>query len=281
MKCTKCGKEVGKTDKFCQYCGTKVEAEAKETKTTVAKAVEKKETKAEKVEAVKVEENTEKKGNGLAIAGMVLGIIGIVLSLIAGPGAFLFPLLALIFSLCAKNKCGYKTAGIITSIVGFVIELIVTILAIVLFSSLAGLFGAIVDEYDHDYNYDYDYNYSYKDKTPYGTWECVPYPSTSSNPEKTTIKFSYGGTITYGPTDSLSTDYYSGTFTYTPETEKNNQYTDKYFLDVKAPVNKFVMGGIDQDATNKNLNMEIQLVDDYDTAYIMFYNTYSTYKCER
>ena len=41
------------------------------------------------------------------------------------------------------------------------------------------------------------------------------------------------------------------------------------------------MGGIDQDATNKNLNMEIQLVDDYDTAYMMFYNTYSTYKCER
>ncbi len=32
MECKKCGKEVKKTDAFCQYCGTKIEQEEKKTK---------------------------------------------------------------------------------------------------------------------------------------------------------------------------------------------------------------------------------------------------------
>ena len=288
MKCTNCGKEVKKTDKFCQYCGTEVKAEEKKTTKTavVEKKAETKKTAAKKVEAVKVEEpkvEEKKSGNGLAIASMVLGIIGIVFSLILGPVAFILPLLALIFGLCSK-KSGYKTAGIITSIVGFVIEIIIIIIYVLFFSSLFSLIGNYVDNYDYNYNnnYNYDYDYdSYKNKTPYGTWKCEPYPSSSSNPEKTTLKFSYTGTFTYGPSDSLYTNYYSGKFTYEDETEKNNKYTDKYFINIKAPVSEFVMDGVKQDATNKNLNMEMQLIDDYDTAVIMFYNTYNTYKCER
>ena len=281
MKCTKCGKEIGKTDLFCQYCGTEVKKEEEKTKAVEKKTATKK---AEKVEAVKVEEKKEdnKSGNGLAIASMVLGIIGIVFSLIAGPGAFLFPLLALIFGLCSK-KSGYKTAGIVTSIVGFVIELIITILAVTLFSSLIGLAGSYYDYYNDYYDdYNYDYDYDYKNTLPQGEWTCVPYPSYDyTNAEKTTLKLNYDKTFMYGPTEDLMNNYYSGTYTYETEYEKNREYTDKYFIDIKAPVTKYVYNGVSQDATNANLNMEIQLVDDYDTSYIMFYNTYNTYKCER
>ena len=233
------------------------------------------------MEAVKVESSTEKKpGNGLAIAGMVLGIIGIVLSLFAGPAAFLFPLLALIFALCAKNKSGFKTAGIITSIVGFVIELIITIVFIIFFSAFMGLVGEYIDDYD-DYDYNYDYNYTYKNSLPHGEWKCKSYPSYSGDKEETTLKLNYGGTFTYGPSDDLYKNYYSGTFTYETEYDKNKDYTDRKFIDIKAPVTKFVLDGVEQDASNKNLNMEMELVEDYDTAYIIFYNTGYTYKCER
>ena len=277
MKCKKCGKEVGKTDAFCQYCGTEIKKEEK-AKTTVAKTTEKRKEVKEEVVAEKV--TTEKKsGNGLAIAGMVLGIIGIVLSLLIGPIAFLFPLLGLILSLCAK-KCGFKTAGIITSIVGFVIELIITILVVVFFSAFMGLVGDYVNNYDdYNYDYDYDYNYTYKNETPYGTWKCVSYPSSDS--EETTLNLKYSGRFVYGPSDDLTNNYYSGTFTYTTEYEKNKDYTDRKFIDIKAPVDEFTLDGVKQDASNKNLNMEMELIDDYDTSIIMFYNTYNTYKCER
>ncbi len=265
MECKKCGKPVKKTDAFCQYCGTKLEAEKKETKTT--KKVEKKEE--VKQEVVKTEVVEQKKsGNGLAIAGMVLGIIGIVFSLIVGPFAFLFPLLGLIFALCAKGKSGYKTAGIITSIVGFVIGIIYLILGVFVFSSLLGLAGNYIN------------NYSYA--SPYGEWTCTSYPSYSyKNSEETTLNLKYDGTYIYGPKDELENNHYSGTFTYTSETDKNEKYSGKKFFDIKAPVTEYINQGVKGSTYGKNLNMEMQLINDYDEAIIMFYNTYNTYKCTK
>ena len=53
MKCKKCGKEVGKTDAFCQYCGTKIEQEEKKVAASTTKKEEAKVVKVEKVEEKK------------------------------------------------------------------------------------------------------------------------------------------------------------------------------------------------------------------------------------
>jgi len=51
--------------------------------------------------------------------------------------------------------------------------------------------------------------------------------------------------------------------------------------EITAPVTEFKMNGIDQDASNKNLNMEMEFINDYDEAIIMFDNTANTYKCTK
>lgn len=271
MKCTKCGKEIKKTDTFCQYCGTeqkkeevKPVAEKKTTakKTTAPKAVEKKEeVKVEKV----VKEEPKKGSKGLAIAGMILGIVGVIFSLIIGPIAFLLPLLGLIFSLCGQ-KGGFKVTGIITSAIAFVIEIIYLLLSIFVFSSFLGFLG----EYINDYT------------TPYGEWTCTSYPSSSyKTSEETILQLNRDGTFKYGPKEGLDKNYYSGTFTYTSEIDKNEKYDGRKFFDIKAPVTRFVYNGTDGSTYNKNLNMEMQILDEWDSAVIMFYNTYNTYKCYR
>lgn len=264
MKCTKCGKEVKKTDSFCQYCGTALAKEAKVEEKKTTKAVVKKEE--VKVEPV-VKEEPKKGSKGLAIAGMVLGIVGVIFSLIIGPIAFLFPLLGLIFSLCGR-KGGFKIAGIITSIIAFVIEIVYLFISIVFFSSLFGFLG----EYLEDYHY----------ASPYGEWTCTSYPSYSySSNDETTLKLKYDGTYIYGPKGDLDDNHYSGTFTYTVESDKNEQYEGKKFYDIKAPVTEFKKDGVSGSTYNKNLNMEMELINDYDEAIIMFYNTYNTYKCTK
>ena len=276
MKCTKCGKDIEKTDKFCQYCGTEVKAEEKK-ETKVVKTVEKKKEAKEEVKVEKVENNGAATKKGLAIASMILGIIGIVFSW-CGLWVVIFPILALIFALCSK-KSGFKIAGLITSIVGFVLQIIVTLFA---FAALTSLFGIIEEYADDYYDDDYNYNYTYKYATPYGEWTCTPYPESSyTSKDETTLKFNYTGTFIYGPKGELDDNYYSGKFTYTKEYDKNEKYTDKEFIDIKAPVDKFVLKGIEQDASNKNLNMEMEFINDYKEAIIMFYNTSNTYHCKK
>ena len=281
MKCKKCGKEVSKTDLFCQYCGTKVEVEETSKKTEKVKAEK---VKTEKVEDVKVGTVKEEKANttgqsnaagkGFAIASMSLGIIGIILTFVWGPFAFVLSLLGLIFAIVSKKKCGFKTAGLITSIVGLALQVIATILIVFFFSTFMAIFA---DYIDSDL-------YSYKNDNIHGEWTCKPYPSYSySSSEETTLKLNYDGTYIYGPKNSLNNNYYSGEFTYESEYDKNleNYSKGSKFYDIDADVDKFVMNGISLSTYGKSLDMEMELVDDYDTAYIMFYNTSDTYKCER
>ena len=56
---------------------------------------------------------------------------------------------------------------------------------------------------------------------------------------------------------------------------------NKKFYDIKAPVTEFKKDGVSGSTYNKNLNMEMELINDYDEAIIMFYNTYNTYKCTK
>ena len=279
MKCKKCEKEISKTDTFCQYCGTKVEEETETKVAVVEKRKEKKEkVKAEKVEAVKVEPvnttNNSQPGKGLAIASMSLGIVGIVFTFFIGPLAFIFSLLGLIFALVAKRKCGFKLAGLITSIVGMVLQVIATIIIIFFFSAFMTILGEYLDT---------DF-YKYSGESVYGEWTCKPYPSYSyKSSEETTLKLNYDGTYIYGPSDDLDRNHYSGTFTYETEYDKNleNYSKGSKFYDLNVYVNEFMISGVKGSTYGKNLDMEMELVDDYDTAYIMFYNTNNTYKCER
>ena len=279
MKCTKCGKTIKETDKFCQYCGTEVKAaEKKTTAKKEVKAVEKK----EEVKVVPVKKEAETKtGNGLAIAGMVLGIIGLVLSFAIGPFAFLLTLLGLILSICSK-KSGYKIAGIVTSAIGIFIQIIWIVIAL----AFTSFFTEVIRSLDYDYDFDYDndnYGISYKYASPYGEWKCKPYPSSDyTNKDETTLNLKYDGTFIYGPSDDLTNNFYSGTWTYEKEYDKNKEYTDREFVDIKAPVTRFKLDGVEQTtSSNMNLNMEMEFINDYDEALIIFYNTYNTYKCEK
>lgn len=296
MKCTKCGKQVKKTDKFCQYCGTTIKAEETKKTTTKKVASEKKEavkkvTKTvEKEKPVKEEVKVETKEvqsrkKGFGIAGMVLGILSIVFCW-CGLWVVIFPILGLIFSLISK-KNGFKVVGLITSIVGFFLQIIVTLFTVLVFGSLtsiynryaAGEYEDLINEYEEKIEEKYD---SYKYASLYGEWTCTPYPESSyTTKEETTLKFKYDGTYIYGPKDTLTNNYYSGNFTYEKEYDKNKLYTDREFMDVKATVDKFVLSGVEQDTTNKNLNMEFEFINDYKEAIIMFYNTSNTYRCKK
>ena len=148
MECKKCGKKVTKSTKFCTNCGEEVIFEEKKTTSTkAAKAVK---ARAEKVEAVKVEEpkkEVKKESNGLAIAGMVLGIVGLVFTLILNVASiliFLLPLLGLIFSIVAKGKKGFKIAGLVTSIIAIILEVLFLLLGIFVFSSFMSIFGEYI-----------------------------------------------------------------------------------------------------------------------------------------
>ncbi len=276
MKCKKCGKEVSKTDAFCQYCGTKVEVEEKTSKKAER-------VKAEKVEDVKVEpvktektnnEQSNAAGKGFAIAAMSLGIVGLIFTFVSGPCAFILSLLGLIFAIVSKKKCGFRTAGLITSIVGLVLQVISTIIVIIFFSTFMTILGEYIDS---------DL-VNYKKDSVYGTWNCKSYPSYDyTNSEETTLKLKYDGTYIYGPSNDLDNNHYSGTFTYESEYDKNleNYSKGSKFYDIKGNVDEFMMSGVKGSTYGKNLNMEIELVNDYDEAYIMFYNTGNTYKCER
>jgi thiol:disulfide interchange protein len=70
--------------------------------------------------------------NGLAIVGLVMGIISIVLSCCYGSGV-VFGIVGLICSIMAnkKNKTGIGTAGLITSIIGIVISVLMLIVYII------------------------------------------------------------------------------------------------------------------------------------------------------
>ena len=199
MKCTKCGKEINKTDKFCQYCGTEVKKEEKKETKVVKAAEKKKEVKEEvKVEKVTKADESQARRKGFGIAGMVLGILSIVFCW-CGLWVVIFPILGLVFSLISK-KNNFKVVGIITSIVGFVLQIICTILALAAMTSLFGLVDDYVNNYDND---DDNYNYSYKYASLYGEWTCTPYPASDyTNHEETTLKFKYDGTFIYGPKDS-------------------------------------------------------------------------------
>ena len=272
MFCSKCGKEIEKDTKFCSSCGAKVE--------------EKKETKKEVVKEEKVEVKTEEKprGNGLGIAGMIIGIVSLILSWLLTLIIFIIPVVGLILSICSKGKKGFKITGIITNALAMVLCIV---FFIVYMSSVGSFFGDVFGEIGS----------AVKSGYPYGTWTCVPYSSlnlykydydniaSNSEDNLTVLTLNTDNTYKYGPKKDSYKNYYKGTFTYDVETDKNEQYKEKgySFVMIKGPANEYMLDGVSQDATDKAINLEMELFKEYnyDKALIIFTNNYNMYMCER
>ena len=300
MNCEKCGKKNTKTAVFCTNCGEELKKEEKATVEKVVEAREEAKTKAAE-KKVEVVETKKEEGKGLAIAGMVLGIVGLLFSFIIGPFAFILPLLGLIFSLVAKNGKGFKIAGIITSAVAIVIEIIFVIISVLFVGSFFSILGDYIENGDldeiediiDDYDDDYDL-YSYKGESPYGTWTCAPFEDSdgynvdiddADDEDKTYLKLHYTDKYEYGPYLDLYKNHYSGGFSYEIEKDKNEQNKSNgyKFIMVKGEVDEFMQDGIKGSTENKALNFEMELFKDYnyDKALIIFPSTYNMYICER
>ena len=291
MECKKCGKKVTKSTKYCTNCGEEVIFEekkktatktAKTTKTSPVKA------RAEKVEAVKVEEPktvAKKESNGLAIAGMVLGIIGLVLTLLLNVVSiivFLLPLLGLIFSIVAKGKKGFKIAGLITSIISIVLQILFLLLGIFVFSSFMSIFGEYIGN-------------SSRGEDPHGRWVCAPFSSSTGgyntdvnsvdDEDKTVLQLGEDGRYVYGPLLDTDNNHYAGYYTYDIEYDKNEEnISNGYkFIEIDGDVDEYINKGIKGSTYNKTFDMEMELFRDYDydKAMIIFTNTYNMYICER
>ena len=286
MECKKCGKKVTKGTKFCTNCGEEVIfEEAKKTESKTAKAVK---ARAEKVEAVKVEEpkkEVKKESNGLAIAGMVLGIVGLVFTLILNVASiliFLLPLLGLIFSIVAKGKKGFKIAGLVTSIIAIILEVLFLLLGIFVFSSFMSIFGEYIGN-------------SSRGEDPHGRWVCAPFSSSTGgyntdvnsvdDEDKTVLQLGEDGRYVYGPFLDTDNNHYAGYYTYDIEYDKNEEnISNGYkFIEIDGDVDEYINKGIKGSTYNKSLDMEMELFRDYnyDKAMIIFTNTYNMYICER
>lgn len=294
MFCSKCGKKIEDGTKFCPGCGSKAEAK-KET------------VKAEPVKTVKKEES---ESNGLGIAGMVMGIISIILAFFLSVFILIIPIVGLILSCVAKGKKGFKIAGIITNIVAILLSIIMAIIGIVMVGSLIG--GAIQDTINDNEDIISDIKDEIEDKVddvkkatksgyPYGTWTCVPYSSMnlqnydydnikSNNKEDLTVlKLNTDNSFQYGPYVDNYKNYYKGNFTYEIETSKNEQYKSQgyAFIDVDGKILEFKNEGVDQnvpDTARLHFEMELWETYGYDKALIGFYDDYSInnmYFCER
>ena len=88
----------------------------------------------------------ERQSNGMATASLILGIISIVLGFFGWIG-IICGILAIIFAIVAKNKIkvnpalahtnGSATGGLITGIIGLLIGIAITVIAIMFVSAVA------------------------------------------------------------------------------------------------------------------------------------------------
>ena len=103
MFCPRCGSQSSDNTVFCAYCGTRIDGN-------------------DRKEQLVNSQPQKQPGHGMAVASLVLGIIGIVLI------GFVFGILAIIFGSIAKKQ-GYKggraTAGLTLGIIALVLWAVV------------------------------------------------------------------------------------------------------------------------------------------------------------
>lgn len=139
MYCTSCGNKINDGDKYCTNCGIKLD-------------------KIDNViEDVKVSEGT----NGLKIASIILGIIGIIGSLmfIFAPFCLIVSIIGLVLGFCALKK-GSNVVGILLSSIGLVLSIIMSVVLVLIFIyMIRGASGYINENYDKYYEYFDNYKY--------------------------------------------------------------------------------------------------------------------------
>ena len=164
MKCEFCGTDLKEGDKFCNACG----APCEETVGVKEEDIFKDNTNVEGVNTTVIDStntteevskptpevaqtpaptpvpttmNAEPK-KGLAIASLIIGII----CLLGGGLTIVLPIIGLVLGICNKDKCGQKTAGIITNVLALVFGIIIY----VMFGFLATIFVSTVENMDQD-----------------------------------------------------------------------------------------------------------------------------------
>lgn len=280
MICNNCGKEVEAGTKFCPGCGKEVSV------------------KKEVVKEVKAEAAPAKKGSGLAIAALILGIVAMVTAFIPVVNIFLPFILA-----CAAIVLGIiglvKKQGAM-ALIGLILAAVSIIVAIIMVVVYAYQIGSEAGKQVEDSLK--TVKTTIKSGYPYGTWTCVPYTSMNlkgydyeniatgnSKESLNVLKINTDNTFQYGPYVDSYKNYYKGTFKYTIETEKNEQYKSQgySFIDVDGKILEFMDDGVKQDVPETGrLHFEMELFETYgyDKALIGFYDSYSIsnmYMCER
>lgn len=127
MHCETCGNKLDNNAQFCPECGTKIEKKNIDNKT--------------------INTNNSIK-SGLKTASIVLGILGIVVSLtllFSIPG-FIMSLIGVILGICATKKVK-NILGIVLSSVGLFISIVSTILSIFVFSYLFNFLETNLDDF--------------------------------------------------------------------------------------------------------------------------------------
>lgn len=278
MICNNCGKEVENGTKFCASCGTKVEEVVS--------------TKVEKKEEVKVEpvKSSNQGSSALGIVSMVLGIISIILSWFLTVFILVIPIAGLILGICAKGKKAFKITGIILNAVSIVVAIIMFVVGL---TAIGRGVKESIPEIEKGLK---TVETTVKSGYPYGTWTCINYYDTNASAYqddvtkapadmKTVLYLYTDNTFRYGPYSESYKNYYKGTFKYTIEKEKNEQYKSQNFsfIDVETTINDAMIDGVkNTEATGMHFEMELLGGSkDYDTALMLYYNTYNTYYCQR
>ena len=177
--------------KFCPECGEKLKKGVKKC------------PKCSKKEPKKTIKKEQKPKQGFVIAGLVIGIVSIVLSFIMS--IFIMPLaiLGLIFAICGKGKKGKKIAGIVTNSVAIFISIVMTFVwALIIFNSASTNIG-FLDEL-------------FGTSKVEGKWYCkVAYTTYKSNDYTLILDFKDNKKFDWRDYKNPSSNYVTGKYSYT------------------------------------------------------------------
>jgi len=125
VNCVNCGNKIKKSDSFCVICGKKIEN--------------------------KQEKNNNSSNCGLKIASIVLGILGIIFSLMLflSPVSFIISLIGLILGICALKHVK-NVVGIVLNSIGLFLSVLIIILIVVIFNYTYDNMDLLDFDYDSD-----------------------------------------------------------------------------------------------------------------------------------
>ena len=168
MFCEKCGSVIPEGATFCPECGSPVSAEAKGATAPNNDFAQQQPVPAQYAQPAYQQPPLvdKKEGKGFAIAALVLGILSIVFCwmwwFIGLP--FILAIIGLIFAIVALAKKsdgkGIAIGGLITSIVGFILSIVVVIISIFAVTSVVTSttdpknWESYLDDLDIEYNGD-------------------------------------------------------------------------------------------------------------------------------